>query len=232
MDEANGVRVWASDLDPNALLQAERLSRCPVVKPPVALMADAHVGMGATIGSVIVTEDAIVPAAVGVDIGCGLMPCLNAPAPKLDARTLAIIVEEVAAFLAEVCVCGHARSEHRETMPRKLLCFGCLGENDNRAWIGCEYFMLELPQDAEIRAAAALELEVVQLTNADVAQAAEHLIRNEEVAGSIPAIGPTCPYCSATFAEQGAYLSHDIAQHLDERVRQADERLATRKGRR
>ena len=61
-------------------------------------------------------------------------------------------------------------------MPRKLLCFGCLGENDNRAWIGCEYFMLELPQDAET-------------THADVAQAAEHLIRNEEVAGSIPAAG-------------------------------------------
>ncbi len=63
---------WASIIDPNALVQAERTSRLPIVDR-VALMADAHVGMGATVGSVIGTKGAIIPAAVGVDIGCGMI---------------------------------------------------------------------------------------------------------------------------------------------------------------
>ena len=45
----------------------------PIVEGHVALMPDAHVGIGATIGSVIPTENAIIPAAVGVDIGCGMI---------------------------------------------------------------------------------------------------------------------------------------------------------------
>lgn len=62
---------WASILDPNARVQAERTARMPFVER-VALMPDAHVGLGATVGSVIGTNGAIMPAAVGVDIGCGM----------------------------------------------------------------------------------------------------------------------------------------------------------------
>lgn len=62
---------WASLLDPNAEQQAARTSRMPFVER-VALMPDAHLGMGATVGSVIGTNGAIMPAAVGVDIGCGM----------------------------------------------------------------------------------------------------------------------------------------------------------------
>lgn len=62
---------WASILDVNARLQAERTARLPFVER-VALMPDAHVGMGATVGSVIGTNGAILPSAVGVDIGCGM----------------------------------------------------------------------------------------------------------------------------------------------------------------
>lgn len=62
---------WASVLDINAQLQAERTSRLPIVER-VALMPDAHLGMGATVGSVIATNGAVIPAAVGVDIGCGM----------------------------------------------------------------------------------------------------------------------------------------------------------------
>jgi tRNA-splicing ligase RtcB len=64
---------WASDLDPVAAKQAERTARLPFVAGHVALMPDAHVGIGATVGSVIPTRDAIIPAAVGVDIGCGMV---------------------------------------------------------------------------------------------------------------------------------------------------------------
>jgi RNA-splicing ligase RtcB len=64
---------WASDIEPQALEQAERSSRLPFVHGHVALMPDAHWGMGATVGSVIPTRGAIIPAAVGVDIGCGMV---------------------------------------------------------------------------------------------------------------------------------------------------------------
>jgi tRNA-splicing ligase RtcB len=64
---------WASDLDPQAAAQAARTARLPFVAGHVALMPDAHVGIGATVGSVIPTRDAIIPAAVGVDIGCGMV---------------------------------------------------------------------------------------------------------------------------------------------------------------
>ena len=63
---------WASILDPVTREQAERASTMPFVFPHIALMPDAHLGRGATVGSVIPTERAIIPAAVGVDIGCGM----------------------------------------------------------------------------------------------------------------------------------------------------------------
>lgn len=63
---------WAEGLEDAALQQALRTSRLPVLAGPVALMADAHYGIGATVGSVVATEGAILPSAVGVDIGCGV----------------------------------------------------------------------------------------------------------------------------------------------------------------
>jgi tRNA-splicing ligase RtcB (3'-phosphate/5'-hydroxy nucleic acid ligase) len=64
---------WASILDDATRAQAETTSRLPFVYPHVALMPDAHLGKGATVGSVIPTLEAIIPAAVGVDIGCGMI---------------------------------------------------------------------------------------------------------------------------------------------------------------
>jgi RNA-splicing ligase RtcB len=67
------VLSWASEVDHQAILQAGKASRLPFVDGHVALMPDAHVGIGATVGSVIPTKGAIIPAAVGVDIGCGMI---------------------------------------------------------------------------------------------------------------------------------------------------------------
>ena len=64
---------FASILDDEARRQAERTASMPFVQPHLALMPDAHLGKGATVGSVIPTVGAIIPAAVGVDIGCGMM---------------------------------------------------------------------------------------------------------------------------------------------------------------
>lgn len=72
-----GVRNWASILDPKTREQALATSLSPVLAGPVALMPDAHLGRGATVGSVIVTRQAIIPAAVGVDIGCGMIAALT-----------------------------------------------------------------------------------------------------------------------------------------------------------
>src|SRR3954469_3226534 len=69
---------WASDGDVGTILQAEKTSRLPIVFDHVSLMPDAHVGLGATVGSVIPTKGAIIPAAVGVDIGCGMVAARTA----------------------------------------------------------------------------------------------------------------------------------------------------------
>lgn len=72
------VKIWSKDVEPEAIKQLENTARLPFVFKHVAAMPDVHFGRGATIGSVIATKGAICPAAVGVDIGCGMM------AVKLD----------------------------------------------------------------------------------------------------------------------------------------------------
>lgn len=67
------VKVWTDDMDANARIQLHSMSQLPFIHKHVAVMPDVHWGMGATIGSVIPTRGAIVPAAVGVDLGCGMM---------------------------------------------------------------------------------------------------------------------------------------------------------------
>lgn len=64
---------WASIIDDATREQAERTASLPFIQPHLALMPDAHLGAGATVGSVIPTLGTIIPAAVGVDIGCGMI---------------------------------------------------------------------------------------------------------------------------------------------------------------
>ena len=64
---------WASLIDEKTVEQAHTSSTMPFIYPHLALMPDAHLGLGATVGSVIPTLGAIIPAAVGVDIGCGMI---------------------------------------------------------------------------------------------------------------------------------------------------------------
>jgi len=77
MYQEGKVKIWASILDDVTRAQAHTLATCPVIHGDVALMADAHLGRGATVGSVIPTKDAIIPAAVGVDIGCGMIAVIT-----------------------------------------------------------------------------------------------------------------------------------------------------------
>jgi tRNA-splicing ligase RtcB len=62
------------DIEDTALKQLENMAGLPFIHPHgLAIMPDVHAGKGATVGSVIATDKAIVPAAVGVDIGCGMV---------------------------------------------------------------------------------------------------------------------------------------------------------------
>src|SRR5262245_56496537 len=72
------IKLWTTSpkgdvpVQAKALEQLRNIARLPFVFRHVAAMPDVHLGMGATVGSVIATRGAIVPAAVGVDIGCGM----------------------------------------------------------------------------------------------------------------------------------------------------------------
>ena len=66
------VLVWTDEVESSALDQLKRMADLSVVHGHIAVMPDVHMGKGATVGSVIPTRAAIIPAAVGVDIGCGM----------------------------------------------------------------------------------------------------------------------------------------------------------------
>lgn len=88
---------WASILDPQTRAQAQTASTMPFIYPHLALMPDAHLGKGATVGSVIPTLGAIIPAAVGVDIGCGMIAVKTTYAASdlpTDRRALREAIEQ------------------------------------------------------------------------------------------------------------------------------------------
>src|SRR3954471_9018162 len=70
------IKLWmnmACDLELGAQKQAENLASLPFVFKHVAIMPDSHVGYGMPIGGVLATEGVVIPNAVGVDIGCGMV---------------------------------------------------------------------------------------------------------------------------------------------------------------
>lgn len=73
--EKHPIKAWIKGvpLEESALKQLKNIAGLPFIHKHVAVMPDVHWGMGATVGSVIATKGAIIPAAVGVDIGCGMM---------------------------------------------------------------------------------------------------------------------------------------------------------------
>src|SRR5690606_33350339 len=69
------IKTWLpwESIEEGAQKQIQNLSEMPFIFKHVAVMPDCHYGMGATVGSVIATKGAIIPAAVGLDIGCGMI---------------------------------------------------------------------------------------------------------------------------------------------------------------
>lgn len=67
------IKLWLNDIEDNALNQAKNLANFPFAFKHIAIMPDSHIGYGMPIGGVLATKDVIIPNAVGVDIGCGIL---------------------------------------------------------------------------------------------------------------------------------------------------------------
>jgi tRNA-splicing ligase RtcB len=94
MDKINdkiGTFLDPATIEPPAKQQLLNISELHFVFKHIAVMPDCHLGKGATVGSVIVTKGAIIPAAVGVDIGCGMI----AVKTKFNAKDLPDNLEEL-----------------------------------------------------------------------------------------------------------------------------------------
>ncbi len=110
------VKVFTDDVDPRARAQLANVARLPIVFGHIAAMPDVHVGIGATVGSVIPTRRAIIPAAVGVDIGCGM----NAVRLSLKAVDLPDSLALVRSAIERAVPVGF--DEHGETGARRDAC--------------------------------------------------------------------------------------------------------------
>jgi len=108
----NKLISWGTDVEGGTLAQAARTATMPFIEGHVALMPDAHIGMGATIGSVIPTTGAIIPAAVGVDIGCGMI----AVETNLDGGDLPVDLNPLLSRIESVVPAGvgkgHDHTKH------------------------------------------------------------------------------------------------------------------------
>lgn len=109
------VKIWTQleELEAGAAAQLRNIASLPWVFKHVAAMPDVHLGKGATVGSVIATKDAISPAAVGVDIGCGM----GALRTSLKASDLPDSLSELRSRVEALIPVGF--NEHRDALVRK-----------------------------------------------------------------------------------------------------------------
>ncbi len=112
MEGATPIKLWTTSplgdvpVEDQALAQLRNIARLPFVFRHVAAMPDVHLGMGATVGSVIATQGAIVPAAVGVDIGCGM----EAVSTSLQAKHLPDSLAGIRSAIEQAV--PHGRTHH------------------------------------------------------------------------------------------------------------------------
>jgi len=112
---SDNLYSWASEIDDVTVRQAHMAARLPIIAGHVALMPDAHLGKGATIGSVIPTMGAVIPSAVGVDIGCGMI----AVETDLAASDLPDSLEGLLSDLERAVPAGFGkRGEHAQAPER------------------------------------------------------------------------------------------------------------------
>jgi len=90
------VKIWTDEVDDKSRAQLSNIASLPFIHHHVAAMPDVHLGIGATIGSVIATHKAIIPAAVGVDLGCGMVAArLSLTANEIDEKALQKVFDQI-----------------------------------------------------------------------------------------------------------------------------------------
>jgi tRNA-splicing ligase RtcB len=99
------VKIFTDEVEPTAHRQLVNLARLPIIHGHVAAMPDVHAGIGSTVGAVIPTRKAIIPAAVGVDIGCGM----NAVRLSLSAEALPDNLKPIRNAIEDAVPVGFAR---------------------------------------------------------------------------------------------------------------------------
>ena len=109
------IYAWAEDIESGALQQAVHLSNLPMVSKHIALMPDVHQGYGMPIGGVLAADNAVIPNAVGVDIGCGMIACRT----SLDT----IPTDQLKALLGQIRQCvpvgfGHHKDPRAFELPQ------------------------------------------------------------------------------------------------------------------
>lgn len=110
------VKIYTDEVEQAALQQLKNIAQLPIVHSHVAAMPDVHLGRGATVGSVIPTVSAIIPAAVGVDIGCGM----NAVRTSLKAHQLPDNLKPLRAKIESKVPVGFGR--HKLISARQSAC--------------------------------------------------------------------------------------------------------------
>src|SRR5688572_3624378 len=104
------VKIYTGEIEAQARQQLVNVSQLSIVHHHVAAMPDVHTGIGATVGSVIATHRAIIPAAVGVDIGCGMIATRTSlDAAELDETSLRRVFDQIS---RDVPV---GRNQHKES---------------------------------------------------------------------------------------------------------------------
>jgi tRNA-splicing ligase RtcB (3'-phosphate/5'-hydroxy nucleic acid ligase) len=108
-EESRPVKIWTDEFDERARQQLVNIAKLPFIHHHVAAMPDVHTGIGATVGSVIATHKAIIPAAVGVDIGCGMCAARTSlTANDLGEKSLKRVFDQIS---RDVPV---GRAQHKE----------------------------------------------------------------------------------------------------------------------
>lgn len=102
------IKIWTDEIAEYELAQMRNIASLPFIYKHIAGMPDVHLGRGATVGSVIATTDAIIPAAVGVDLGCGM----NAVQLSLNANDLPDSLRDIRIDI-ESCIPLGARGVHK-----------------------------------------------------------------------------------------------------------------------
>ncbi|MCX6811360.1 MAG: RtcB family protein [Candidatus Berkelbacteria bacterium] len=102
------IYSWAKEIELGALTQARNLANLPIAFHHIAIMSDVHEGYGMPIGGVLATRDAIIPNAVGVDIGCGVRTCETG----IVFKNIELLLERIVSDIARSIPLGFAH--HKE----------------------------------------------------------------------------------------------------------------------